>query len=50
MEKSFDEWNESLREILGKQQEKLSRNFQALKLQDYRDSVSELQVCAAFVF
>lgn len=50
METSFDEWNEQLRELLKQQQEKLASNFQGRKLQEYRDSVSELQVGAAFKF
>jgi hypothetical protein len=44
MEKSFDEWNEKLRQYLKEKQEKLAVNFQARKLQEYRESVSELQV------
>lgn len=45
MEKTFDDWNEKLRVALVEKQEKLAVNFQARKLQEYRDSVSELQVC-----
>lgn len=46
MEKTFDEWNEQLRTYLAEKQEKLAVNFQARKLQEYRESVSELQVRA----
>lgn len=44
MERTFDEWNEQLRVLLKENQAKLAVNFEARKLQEYRDSVTELQV------
>jgi hypothetical protein len=44
MERTFDEWNASLHQQLLLSQTRLERDFQARKLQEYRDSVTELQV------
>lgn len=44
MERNFDGWNEALREKLLANQVTLAKNFDARKLAEYRDSVSELNV------
>eukprot|EP00892_Ulva_mutabilis_P001949 jgi/Ulvmu1/11755/UM008_0169.1 len=42
MERNFDGWNEALREKLLASQVTLAKNFDAQKLAEYRESVSEL--------